>query len=282
MGMYKILDGRSIAQKIKNRLKKKVQARKLTPGLAVVFVGSDQVSLSYIGAKGRAAKEIGIRFFFKKLPSGVSTKRVVDLIHGINKQKNVHGIIVQLPLPKHLDRSAILNAVSVEKDVDVLSEIAKHMFKKGQPLFVPPPASAALELIKRSGKKIEQSVVTLVGHGILVGKPIETLLSQKAKVLFVCDQQTKNLSAKTRQADILISAVGKPNLITASMVKKGAVVIDAGTSRYRGKIVGDVGFDHVATKTSWITPVPGGVGPMTVAMLMANVVKAAQKKKPRL
>ncbi|HLC99691.1 MAG TPA: bifunctional 5,10-methylenetetrahydrofolate dehydrogenase/5,10-methenyltetrahydrofolate cyclohydrolase [Patescibacteria group bacterium] len=273
--MYKILDGRAIAQKIKNRLKKKVQASKLRPGLAVVFAGSDPASLSYIRAKERAAQEIDVQFFFYKLPSKSLTKHIVALIEELNQRKDVHGVIVQLPLPKHLNRSHILNAIALEKDVDVLSDQAKKLFENGRPVFVPPPASAAMELIKQSGKRAEQSVVTLVGHGILVGKPIETLLSQKAKTLFVCDQKTQLLSTKTRKADILISAVGKPNLITASMVKKGAVLIDAGTSRHQGKIVGDVDFDRVAPKTSFITPVPGGVGPVTVAMLIANVVKAA-------
>lgn len=277
--MYKILDGRAIAQKIKNRLKKIVKVRRLKPGLAVVFAGSDPASLSYIRAKERAAKEIGVQFFFYKLPNKSSTKKVVALIHRLNKQEKVHGIIMQLPLPRQLNRSHILNAIALEKDVDVLSDQAKKFFENRRPVFVPPPASAAMELIKQSGKKVEQSVVTLVGHGMLVGKPIETLLSQKAKMLFVCNQKTQILSAKTRKADILITAVGKPNLITASMVKKGVVVIDAGTSRHQGKIVGDVDFERVAPKTSYITPVPGGVGPVTVVTLIANVVKAAQKKK---
>ncbi len=273
--MHKILDGRKIAEKIKRRLKARVIKMKQKPGLAVVYAGSDPASLSYIKAKEKAAKEIGVDFLFYKFPAQVSEKKVVNLISGLNQNKKVSGVIVQLPLPKHLSKNRILNAIVPEKDVDVLSDESRKKFEKGEPAFIPPPAGAVLEFLKIAKKPLEKSLVVVVGRGMLVGEPVAMLLKQRAKRLIVCDRKTKNLSNETKKADILISAAGRPNLIKKEMVKKGAVVIDAGTAKHKGKIVGDVDFANVSPKISYITPVPGGVGPVTVAMLLANVVKAA-------
>ena len=275
--MHKILDGRKIAEKIKQRLKAQVIKMKNKPGLAVVYAGSDPASLSYIMAKEKAAKEIGVNFLFYKFPAQVSEKKVVSLISGLNQNEKVSGIIVQLPLPAHLPKKGILNAIALEKDIDVLSDKARELFKNGRPIFIPPPAGAVLEFLKTAKKPLEKSTVVVVGRGMLVGEPVAMLLKQRAKRLIVCDRKTKSLTTETRKADILISAVGQPNLIKKEMVKKGAVVIDAGTAKYKGKIVGDVDFANVSPKISYITPVPGGVGPVTVAMLLANVVKAAEK-----
>ena len=275
--MHKILDGRKIAEKIKQRLKAQVIKMKNKPGLAVVYAGSDPASLSYIMAKEKAAKEIGVNFLFYKFPAQVSEKKVVSLISGLNQNEKVSGIIVQLPLPAHLPKKGILNAIALEKDIDVLSDKARELFKNGRPIFIPPPAGAVLEFLKTAKKPLEKSTVVVVGRGMLVGEPVAMLLKQRAKRLIVCDRKTKSLTTETRKADILISAVGQPNLIKKEMVKKGAVVIDAGTAKYKGKIVGDVDFANVSLKISYITPVPGGVGPVTVAMLLANVVKATGK-----
>ena len=250
---------------------------KQRPGLAVVYIGNDPVSLSYIRAKEKAAKEIGIDFLFYKLTDKSSEKKVVGLIHRLNQDKNISGIIVQLPLPAHLPKKEIFNAVALEKDIDVLSDKARELLKNGQPIFIPPPAGAVLEFLKTAKMPLKKSTVVVVGRGMLVGEPVAMLLKQRAKRLIVCDRKTKSLTTETRKADILISAVGQPNLIKKEMVKKGAVVIDAGTTKYKGKIVGDVDFADVSLKTSYITPVPGGVGPVTVAMLLANAVKAAKK-----
>ena len=277
MHMHKILDGRKIAEKIKRRLKAQVKKMKQRPGLVVVYIGNDPVSLSYIRAKEKAAKEIGIDFLFYKLTDKSSEKKVVGLIHRLNQDKNISGIIVQLPLPAHLPKKEIFNAVALEKDIDVLSDKARELLKNGQPIFIPPPAGAVLEFLKTAKMPLKKSTVVVVGRGMLVGEPVAMLLKQRAKRLIVCDRKTKSLTTETRKADILISAVGQPNLIKKEMVKKGAVVIDAGTTKYKGKIVGDVDFADVSLKISYITPVPGGVGPVTVAMLLANVVKAAGK-----
>src|SRR3989344_4601807 len=277
MHMHKILDGRKIAEKIKRRLKTQVKKMKQMPGLAVVYAGSDPASLSYIMAKEKAAKEIGVDFLFYKFPAQVSEKKVVNLISGLNQNEKVSGIIVQLPLPAHLPKKDILNAIALEKDVDVLSDGSRKKFEKGEPAFIPPPAGAVLEFLKTAKRPLEKSTVVVVGRGMLVGEPVAMLLKQRAKKLIICDRKTKDLSHETKKADILISAVGQPNLIKKEMVKKGAVVIDAGTAKYKGKIVGDVDFADVSLKISYITPVPGGVGPVTVAMLLANVVKAAEK-----
>ena len=277
MHMHKILDGRKIAEKIKRRLKAQVKKMKQRPGLAGGYIGNDPVSLSYIRAKEKAAKEIGIDFLFYKLPDKSSEKKVVGLIHRLNQDKNISGIIVQLPLSAHLPKKEILNAIALEKDIDVLSDKARELLKNGQPIFIPPPAGAVLEFLKKAKRPLEKSTVVVVGRGMLVGEPVAMLLKQRAKKLIICDRKTKDLSHETKKADILISAVGQPNLIKKEMVKKGAVVIDAGTAKYKGKIVGDVDFADVSLKISYITPVPGGVGPVTVAMLLANVVKAAEK-----
>ncbi|TAN57404.1 bifunctional 5,10-methylenetetrahydrofolate dehydrogenase/5,10-methenyltetrahydrofolate cyclohydrolase [Patescibacteria group bacterium] len=272
-----ILDGRAIAQKIKNQLKRKIAKMKLKPALAVVYAGSDPASLSYIKAKEKTAKEIGVDFLFYKFPAQVSEEKVVSLISGLNQNEKVSGIIVQLPLPAHLPKKEILNAIVPEKDVDVLSDESRKKFEKGEPAFVPPPAGAVLEFLKIAKKPLEKSSVVVVGRGMLVGEPVAALLKQKVKKLIICDRKTKNLSYETKKADILISAVGRPNLIKKEMIKKGAVVIDAGTAKHLGRIAGDVDFADVSLKASYITPVPGGVGPVTVAMLLANVVKAAKK-----
>lgn len=277
ISMYKILDGRIIAEKIKKRLKAQVVKMKQKPGLAVVYIGNDPVSLAYIRKKQEAARQIGVDFFFHKLAEKSSSKKTIALIGKLNKQENVNGIIVQLPLPKHLSKKEIIDAIALKKDVDVLNSKARKSLESGRPQFAPPPARAVLELVHSAKRSVKNSTVVVVGRGMLVGEPVAELLKNQAKRLIVCDQETQNLSAETKKADILISATGKPNLIESSMVKKRAVVIDAGTARYKGKIVGDVDFKNVAPKTSYITPVPGGVGPITVVMLLANTVKAAKR-----
>jgi len=275
--MPNILDGRKIAGKIKKRLAVQVKRLKNKPAMAVVYAGSDPASLSYIMAKEKAAKEIGVDFLFYKFPARVSEKKVFSLISGLNQNEKVSGIIVQLPLPAHLPKKDILNAIALEKDVDVLSDKARELFSSGKSVFISPPAGAVLEFLKTAKRPLEKSTVVVVGRGMLVGEPVAMLLKQRVKRLIICDRKTKDLSIETKKADILISAVGKPNLIKKEMVKKEAVVIDAGTAKYKGKIVGDVDFEAVAPKVSYITPVPGGVGPVTVAMLLANAVKAAKK-----
>lgn len=264
-----ILDGKKLANKILDRLEKEI--KKLLPiRLVVVLVGKDPASLSFIKQKQKTAEKIGIQFKLYKFKKNISKKKLIEKLTKIVKNKTNTGIVVQLPLPKHINQQEILNIILPKKDVDALNV--------DNFLVEPPAASGIIEILKEYNIRIKGKRVIIIGKGTLVGKPLAVIMKKAGANSMVCDSKTKNLNSQTLKADILISATGKPCLVKKGMVKKGAVVIDAGFSKRKGEIIGDVDFEKVKKKTSYITPVPGGVGPMTVAMLISNLVKLAKKQ----
>lgn len=259
-----ITDGKKIAQKIRTRLKKEVEKMKKPPILAVILVGDDPASHLYVRIKEKISAEIGIVFQKYLFPSATKEKTILELINRLNNDKKISAIIVQLPLPAHLDSSKIIEAIAPEKDADSLT---------GKALILPPTPAAILTLLANYKISLKNKNIVLVGHGKLVGGPLAKILKRRKIPIEICTDKTKNLSAITKKADILISATGVAHLIKADMVKKNAVIIDAGTSESGGEIVGDVDFEPVKEKSSYITPPKGGIGPVTVAKLMENVVK---------
>jgi methylenetetrahydrofolate dehydrogenase (NADP+)/methenyltetrahydrofolate cyclohydrolase len=232
----------------------------------------------YVNSKEKTCQELG--FYSEKhvLPENTSQKDLIALVHRLDDESKVHGILVQLPLPKHLDEKAVIEAIDPAKDVDGLHPVNAGKLLGDQPSFIPCTPKGVVRLIEEAGIPIEGKHAVIVGRSELVGKPVALLLLRKNATVTICHSRTKDLGSITRQADILVAAVGKPRLITKDMVKKGAVVIDVGTSRVDGKLVGDVDFDSVKDIASHITPVPGGVGPMTIAMLMENTLEAAKRR----
>ncbi len=278
--MAKILDGKKIAEEIKDELRLEIlalQKKDVVPGLAVVLVGDDAASKVYVGGKEKVCQELGIFSVVHKLPANVSESNILNLIEELNADKKIHGILVQLPLPGNINPQKIIGAISPKKDVDCFHpENVGKMFL-GEVIFLPCTPDGIIEILQRYGIEISGQNVTIVGRSNIVGKPLSMLLLQKNATVTIAHSKTKNLSAETLRADILVSATGRAGLITADMVKQGAVVIDVGMNRDEaGKLVGDVDFAGVSAVAGAITPVPGGVGPMTIAMLMKNTVAAAK------
>lgn len=272
-----IINGQKIAQNILNRLKRQVSVLKkkgVIPKLAVVLVGQDKSSLAYIYQKEKACRKVGIDFKFYQFSKNISTHKLCQKIKNIQRQK-LSGLIVQLPLPRHLNTQTVLDSVAPKIDVDCLTSYNVGKLATGTAELIPPTCGAIMDLLKIYKINLKGKHVVMVGRGDLVGKPLSILLTQKHITLTVCTKFTRNLGKLTKEADILISGVGKPNLIKANMVKRGVVVIDAGFYKRNREIYGDVDFSKVVKKASKITPVPGGVGPMTVAKLLENVVKLA-------
>ena len=280
MGM--IIDGNKIAQDIRSEVRQKTlelrQQRNITPGLAVVLVGDDPASQVYVGRKAKACAEVGFLSREYKLPVETEEKKLLKIIKKLNKDELVHGILVQLPLPKHISTENIIAAIDPDKDVDGFHPYNVGGLVTGTPLFVPCTPRGIMELISRSGIDLTGKEAVVVGRSNIVGKPMAFLLLAQNATVTMCHSRTKDLPSVTRRADVLIAAIGKPRMIKADMVKEGAVVIDVGVNRLEnGKLAGDVAFDEVAIKASFITPVPGGVGPMTIAMLMKNTLDAANR-----
>jgi methylenetetrahydrofolate dehydrogenase (NADP+)/methenyltetrahydrofolate cyclohydrolase len=285
----KIIDGKLIAAQMRAELKTEVAAlakKGIVPGLGVIFVGDDPASKSYVTAKQKACEEIGIYSDDNRLPAATSQKDLITLINRMNKDPKIHGILVQLPLPKHIDESQVLLAIDPAKDIDGFHPVNIGKLVSGQKAFLPCTPHGVVQLLIKSGVKIEGAHVVIVGRSNIVGKPLANILIQKNATgnatVTVCHTRTKNLADHTRQADIVIAAAGCPNTITADMIKPGAVVIDVGVNRVDDpskkagyRLVGDVDFENVKQKASLITPVPGGVGPMTIAMLLYNTVASA-------
>ena len=265
----KLLDGKKLSEKILEKIKK----RRLNLSLAVVLVGDDPVSKVFFRQKEKACKKIGIGFKLFKFSASISEEELKKELEKLGKDKKVSGIIIQLPLPKKFDSQEILNLIPLEKDIDVLSERALEKFRAGELLILPPVVGAVSHLLEEYNISLKGKKVVLVGKGKLVGFLIYLWLLRKGAKVLVVDKSTKDVSSVTKKADILISGVGKPNLIKGDMVKKGVVVIDAGTALRDGKLVGDVDFEKVSPKAEYITPVPGGVGPLTVASLLENLIK---------
>ena len=277
--MAKILSGKVVSQRIKDELKEEVKelnAKGIFPGLAVIIVGDDPASRVYVNSKKKACEEIGVYSEEYALPAETSEKELLQLVEKLNNEPKINGILVQLPLPKHIDEETIINAISPKKDVDAFhpSNVGKIMI--GNYDFLPCTPAGVMELIKESGIDVSGKECVIVGRSNIVGKPQAMLLLHANGTVTICHSRTQDLKAKTKNADILVAAVGIPNFITGDMIKEGAVVIDVGINRIAEKtLVGDVEFESAEKVASAITPVPGGVGPMTIAMLMKNTVKAA-------
>jgi len=279
-----LIKGSEISKQIREELKHEVaelrEKHNLIPGLATVLVGEDEASKVYVGAKGRACNELGIYSERVDLPDDTTEADLLALIEKLNKDSKIHGILVQLPLPKHINETGVLYAVDPKKDVDGFHPVNVGKLMLGKPDFIPCTPHGIQELLIRYGIETDGAEVVVAGRSNIVGKPIANMLLQKKKganaTVTICHTGTKDLAFHTRRADILIVAVGRPKIITADMVKDGAVVIDVGVNRLETGLVGDVDFEAVKEKARAITPVPGGVGPMTIAMLMNNTVQAAK------
>lgn len=274
----KIIDGKAIAQEIRADLAKRVAeltAQGKTPGLHVVLVGDNPASKVYVRNKQRACEEVGINSTVHRLAEDTTREQLLGLIEQLNADSKVHGILVQLPLPAHLDEEEVINAISPEKDVDGFhpSNVGKlYIGTKG---LIPCTPAGVLELVKRTGVQIAGQNVVIIGRSNIVGKPAAALFLRENATVTICHSRTKDVAAEARRADILIAAVGRPQLVKKDWVKPGAVVIDVGINRVDGGIVGDVDFEEVKEVAGAITPVPGGVGPMTIAMLLKATVEAA-------
>jgi len=281
--MTVIIDGNKIAQEVRHSVRKEALDFKektgIVPGLAVILVGEDPASQVYVGRKAKACAEVGFLSREYKLSADTSEAKLLNIISELNADQVIHGILVQLPLPKHIHTDKIIAAIDPQKDVDGFHPYNVGGLVSGNPLFVPCTPRGIMELIARTGIDLKGKEAVVVGRSNIVGKPIALLLLAQHATVTICHSRTKDLPAVTRRADVLIAAVGKPHMIKANMVKEGAVVIDVGVNRLEnGKLAGDVAFDEVAAKASFITPVPGGVGPMTIAMLMKNTLDAAIRR----
>jgi methylenetetrahydrofolate dehydrogenase (NADP+)/methenyltetrahydrofolate cyclohydrolase len=276
-----ILDGNAIARHIRGQLRERVdalKARGVTPGLAVIVAGDNTASRVYMSNKVRACAEAGLHSEVHAMDGGSSERAVLATLEKLNRDPRIHGIIVQLPLPRGLDAERITQSIAVEKDVDGFNWRNLGALVGGRPTFVPCTPLGVMELLDRAGAALEGRHAVVVGRSNIVGKPLALMLIARGSTVTVCNSRTPDLGEVTRRADILVAAAGKPELIDAAMVKPGAVVIDVGINRLpQGGIVGDVAFAGVKEVASIITPVPGGVGPMTVAMLIANTVTAAER-----
>ncbi len=272
----KIIDGKKIADVILNNLKSKIKNLKQKPGLGLVLVGDNPASEIYVNFKEKTCKEMGFYCERFNLDKNIGELDLLKLVNDLNQKTNVHGILVQLPLPKQIDEHLIINSILPHKDVDGFTPINLGNLLSGKTIMAPATARAVLYLIESTGTKIEGKNAVVVGRSKIVGKPTAILLLDKNATVTICHSKTKNLADFTKKADILVVAVGKPKLITKDMVKEGAIVIDVGINKINGKVVGDVDFENVKYVASYITPVPGGVGPMTIAMLMDNTLKAME------
>jgi len=287
----KIIDGKQVAADMRAELKaevEKLKAKGVVPGLAVVLLGDDPASKSYVTAKEKACGEIGIYSDDNRLPAETTQQQLKSLIDRLNKDPKIHGILVQLPLPKQIDESKVLLTVDPDKDVDGFHPVNVGKMVVGEKTFLPCTPHGIIQLLIRSKVELEGAEVVIVGRSNIVGKPLANMLIQKSPTgnatVTVCHTRTKNMAEHVKRADIVVAAAGRPNTITADMVKEGAVVIDVGVNRVadatkkRGyRLVGDVDFDAVKEKASLITPVPGGVGPMTITMLLYNTVESAKR-----
>lgn len=277
----KILDGRLVSDFLLKAIKKsvdKLKRKRIFPKLAIILVGDNPASLSYVKRKNLAATRTGILCDQINLDEKTKEGKVIKIIEKLNKDKSIHGILVQLPLPAHMDASKIINAISFEKDVDGLHSInIGGLFGKSPKLFLTPcTPTGIIKLLDYYKIKIEGKNAVIIGRSVIVGKPLAIMLLNLNATVTLCHSLTQNIEKYTREADILVAALGKPKFVTAKMVKKGAVVIDVGTTKVFNKIMGDVDFNNVSKQALYITPVPGGVGPMTVACLMENTVRAAK------
>ncbi|WP_307891976.1 bifunctional methylenetetrahydrofolate dehydrogenase/methenyltetrahydrofolate cyclohydrolase FolD [Bacillus swezeyi] len=278
-----IIDGKETAKEKRGQLAKEVEELKkqgVTPGLAVILIGDDPASLSYVRGKKKAAEAMGMRFQLDHFDASFSEQELLEVIDQYNNNDDFHGILVQLPLPEHISEQAVIERISPDKDVDGFHPLNVGKMLLGEDTFLPCTPAGIVELLKKTGIDLSGKEVVVVGRSNIVGKPVGQLLLNENATVTYCHSRTADITAHTKKADILIVAVGKANFITADQIKEGAVVIDVGVNRLdNGKLAGDVAFDEAKEKASHITPVPGGVGPMTITMLAHNTVKSAKRFK---
>lgn len=278
-----ILDGLATAKQIREEIKADVAQfaaeTGITPHLAVIIVGEDPASQVYVNMKKKASIAAGMHSTVHELPANSSQEQIIEIIEALNADPSVHGIMVQHPVPEHLDELEILARVAREKDVDGISRDSLGSLVTGEPIFISATPAGIIELLDRYEIPIQGKHAVIVGRSIILGKPVALYLLNRHATVTVCHTRTRDLAEMTRQADILVAAVGRAEIITGDMLKEGVVVIDAGYNKVEGrdKDVGDVEFESASEKASWITPVPGGVGPMTIAMLLQNTMKAARR-----
>ncbi len=275
-----LLDGKTMSNELREKLALRVEnlkARGVTPGLAVILVGEDPASQIYVKNKGLGCAQVGMHSVTIRLPETATQQELETQIDQLNGDSSIHGILVQLPLPAGLDEAAALARIAPEKDVDGFHVVNAGKLFTGQKGVVACTPKGAMEMIRRTGIDLSGKEAVVVGRSNIVGKPMAMLLLQQNATVTMCHSRTQHLAEHTRRADVLVAAVGKPRFITADMVKPGAIVIDVGINRVDGKVVGDVDFDAVKEVASWITPVPGGVGRMTITMLLENTIEAAER-----
>ena len=273
--MAKIIDGKAVSQKVKDEIRAEIERDGLSIGLAVVIVGNNQASRVYVNNKKKACEVCGIKSYEYALPEETTEEQLLELVDTLNEDKNINGILVQLPLPKQINEEKIIERISPEKDVDAFHATNVGKIMIGNYAFLPCTPAGVMELIHSTGTEISGKECVVIGRSNIVGKPMAMLLLHENATVTICHSRTKDLAEVCRRADILVSAVGKADFVTADMVKDSAVVIDVGMNRNaEGKLCGDVKYDEVEPKASYITPVPGGVGPMTIAMLMKNTLMA--------
>jgi len=274
-----LLNGKEVAKQIKRQVKFEVEKLKdkgLTPGLAVVIVGDNAASASYVASKQKACDNLGIYSKKYTLDATTEEEKLLDLIKDLNEDETIHGILVQLPLPKHMDENKIIEAIDPRKDVDGFHPVNTGKLMIGQACLKPCTPYGIIKLLEAYDLDLEGKHAVVMGRSNIVGKPIAMMLLEKNATVTVCHSRTENLAETLKQADILVVAIGRPYYVSADMVKKGAIVVDVGINRVQDGLVGDVDYKNVKGKASYITPVPGGVGPMTIAMLMANTLEAAK------
>ena len=275
-----IIDGKKVSAEVKEQVAeetKELIKKGITPGLAVILVGDDPASKVYVNNKKKACELVGFKSYEYKLPADTTQEELLALVDELNNRKEINGILCQLPLPKGLDENAVIEAISPEKDVDAFHKQHVGRIMIGDYDFLPCTPAGIMEMLKASDISVEGKDCVVIGRSNIVGKPMSMLLLHQNGTVTICHSRTKNLKEVTKRADILVAAVGIPKFVTADMVKDGAVVIDVGMDRdENGKLCGDVDFENVKDKCSFITPVPGGVGPMTISMLMRNTLTAAK------
>lgn len=276
----RILDGKKLSAEIRASVKEEtafLREKGIVPGLAVVLVGDDPASKVYVGQKEKGCLEAGFASFLHRLPDSTTQEELLDLIGRLNGDASVHGILVQLPLPRQIDPDTVLAAIRPEKDVDGFHPVNVGRLVAGLPACEPCTPKGILRLLKSTGIPLAGKEAVVIGRSNIVGKPVALMLLAESATVTVCHSRTQDLAGHVRRADVLVAAIGKPRFVTADMVKEGAVVVDVGINRLEEGLVGDVDFGPVSEKAAWITPVPGGVGPMTIAMLLENTLEQAKK-----
>jgi methylenetetrahydrofolate dehydrogenase (NADP+)/methenyltetrahydrofolate cyclohydrolase len=277
--MGEILDGKVVAERVRTEVGRRVAAlaeRGIVPGLATVLVGDDPASRVYVSSKEKGCAALGMRSFGHRVPADTTTPQLLALVHELNARTDVHGILVQLPLPPDVDEDAVVHAIYPVKDVDGLTVASQGRLLTGRPGLRPCTPLGVMRLIDETGIALQGARAVVVGRSNLVGKPVAVMLLERHATVTLCHSRTRDLAAVVREADVVVAAVGRPGMVRGDWIREGALVIDVGINRTaEGKLVGDVAFAEALPRAAWITPVPGGVGPMTVAMLLANTAAAA-------